>query len=81
MEKNKLQKREGKDEATNVDKEEFGNLKASEAKRKRESSNDADRADSKSKVSSVMRKPTGSSDTTAEAQSAYDHLSKYHKQE
>ena len=81
LEKSKLQKSEAKDESTDVDEEEVGDVKAGEAKRKRASSNDADRADSKSKVSGAVRKPTGGSYTTAEAQSAYDHLSKYHKQE
>ncbi len=80
LEKSKLQERERKGEATD-DEEEVGDVKAGEAKRKRASSNDADRADSKSKGSSAVRKPTGGSYTTAEAQSAYDHLSKYHKQE
>jgi ubiquitin-conjugating enzyme E2 Q len=68
-------------EATEFDEEEFGDAKAGEAKRKRESNNDADGSDSKSKASGAVRKPTGGSYTTAEAQSAYDHLSKYHKQE
>jgi ubiquitin-conjugating enzyme E2 Q len=78
LEKSKLQKEEGKDVNIDVDEEEVGDVKAGEAKRKRV---DADSADSKSKGSSAVRKPTGGSYTTAEAQSAYDHLSKYHKQE
>jgi ubiquitin-protein ligase len=69
-------------ESAELDEEEGGDPKAGEAKRKRESINDiSDGSDAKSKASSATRKPTGGSYTDAEAQSAYDHLSKYHKQE
>ncbi|KAL3822889.1 hypothetical protein ACHAXA_010672 [Cyclostephanos tholiformis] len=81
LEKSKLGRGEGVNETADFDEEEIGDAKAGEAKRKRTSSNDADRTDSKSKGSSAARKPSGGSYTTAEAQSAYDHLSKYHKQE
>lgn len=61
--------------------EDGGDVKMGEAKRKRVSSVDGNDEDSKPKGSSVVRKATGGSYTAAEAQSAYDHLSKYHKKE
>jgi ubiquitin-conjugating enzyme E2 Q len=74
LEKTKSQEMNGKgDDTTNdVDGEEEteGDANAGEAKRKRAPSD-----------SVIPRKATGGSYSTAEAQSAYDHLSKYHKQE
>ena len=74
LEKTKSQEMNGKgDDTTNdVDGEEEteGDANAGEAKRKRAPSD-----------SVIPRRATGGSYSTAEAQSAYDHLSKYHKQE
>lgn len=61
-------------------KEEDDNAKMGEAKRKRAPSDANDDGESKPKES-VGKKATGGSYSAAEAQSAYDHLSKYHKKE
>eukprot|EP00584_Thalassiosira_punctigera_P004870 CAMPEP_0172528280 /NCGR_PEP_ID=MMETSP1067-20121228/2718_1 /TAXON_ID=265564 ORGANISM="Thalassiosira punctigera, Strain Tpunct2005C2" /NCGR_SAMPLE_ID=MMETSP1067 /ASSEMBLY_ACC=CAM_ASM_000444 /LENGTH=560 /DNA_ID=CAMNT_0013312165 /DNA_START=144 /DNA_END=1827 /DNA_ORIENTATION=+ len=61
--------------------EDDGDVKMGEAKRKRVPSDADEDADSKPKGSTTTRKATGGSYTASEAQSAYDHLSKYHKKE
>ncbi len=69
-------------ESAELDEDKGGDAKAGEANRKRELNNYIfDGSNAKSKASSATRKPTGNSYTDAEAQSAYDHLSKYRKQE
>lgn len=78
LQKRKTQK-EGKMPEDEAD--EDGDTKAGEAKRKRAPSEDANDGDSKSKGKLTAKKATGGSYTAAEAQSAYDHLSKYHKKE
>lgn len=74
LEKTKSQEMNSKgDDTTNDvdgDEEADGDANAGDAKRKRAPSD-----------SVIPRKATGGSYSTAEAQSAYDHLSKYHKQE
>mmetsp|Transcript_4566 Transcript_4566/g.10227 ORF Transcript_4566/g.10227 Transcript_4566/m.10227 type:complete len:501 (+) Transcript_4566:193-1695(+) len=56
-------------------------VKIGEAKRKRAPSADDNDSDLKPDGSALIKKGTGGSYTAAEAQSAYDHLSKYHKKE
>jgi ubiquitin-conjugating enzyme E2 Q len=70
LEKTKSQVLNGKGDDMTNDEEAEGDANAGEAKRKRAPSD-----------SVIPRKATGGSYSTAEAQSAYDHLSKYHKQE
>ncbi|KAL7535941.1 hypothetical protein ACHAXR_006821 [Thalassiosira sp. AJA248-18] len=77
--KRKAEKNEAKMQEEAGVEEDDGDCKMGEAKRKRAPS-DAD-ADSKSKGSGAAKKATGGSYSVAEAQSAYDHLSKYHKKE
>lgn len=80
LKKRKMEE-EGKmpaEEAAQADEDE-GDDKAGEAKRKRAPS-DAE-GEKKGKGSGATKRATGGSYSAAEAQSAYDHLSKYHKKE
>ena len=66
--------------------EDNGKMGGDVEKRKRSSSddgaaNDGDDAKSGKAKGSAPKRPTGGSYTAAEAQSAYDHISKYHKKE
>eukprot|EP00581_Thalassiosira_minuscula_P019026 CAMPEP_0183725724 /NCGR_PEP_ID=MMETSP0737-20130205/21351_1 /TAXON_ID=385413 /ORGANISM="Thalassiosira miniscula, Strain CCMP1093" /LENGTH=505 /DNA_ID=CAMNT_0025956813 /DNA_START=98 /DNA_END=1612 /DNA_ORIENTATION=- len=82
MMKKKEQKKEGKssegEAAMDLD---DGDVKMGEAKRKRAPSVDNHDHEGKPKGKPVVKKATGGSYTAAEAQSAYEHLSKYHKKE
>jgi hypothetical protein len=65
--------------------EDNGKMGGDVEKRKRSSSDDVaannDDAKSNKAKGSAPKRPTGGSYTAAEAQSAYDHISKYHKKE
>lgn len=78
------QKKAGK-RAEEGEEDDDGDVKMGEAKRKRAPSDAAheaaDEADAQPKEVVAVKKATGGSYTAAEAQSAYDHLSKYHKKE
>lgn len=82
MKMKKAEEKEGKlaEDEADVDEDE-DDVKMGIPKRKRAPSDDASDPDSKPKGSSVVKKATGGSYTAAEAQSAYDHLTKYHKKE
>eukprot|EP00571_Detonula_confervacea_P009604 CAMPEP_0172318204 /NCGR_PEP_ID=MMETSP1058-20130122/34143_1 /TAXON_ID=83371 /ORGANISM="Detonula confervacea, Strain CCMP 353" /LENGTH=496 /DNA_ID=CAMNT_0013032963 /DNA_START=49 /DNA_END=1539 /DNA_ORIENTATION=+ len=81
LKKKKAEQKEGKMPEDEADDSEDDDANAGDAKRKRVPSIDANDGDSKSKGSVAAKKATGGSYSAAEAQSAYDHLSKYHKKE
>lgn len=79
--KKRAEQKKGKTPEDEADESEDDDANDGDTKRKRVPSVDSNDADSKLKSSVTSKKATGGTYTAAEAQSAYDHLSKYHKKE